>query len=60
MKSATERHNKIYSYRMDLRLPQDKNVEDPKQFIRKFMSSYTNNLSRKKLDPDYVVKMGTG
>ncbi len=61
MEAAVNRHNKVLSYRLDIRMPE---VEDkakikktPKKFIKDFMSSYTNKLARMKLDPDYVVKM---
>ena len=61
IESCVKRHNKVYSWRMDIRLPKDSekvNVEkNPRKFIKDFLNSYTNNLARKGLDPDYVVKM---
>ena len=61
MESAVKRHNKIFSYRMDIRMPEDddkaKIKKPPKKFIKDFLNSYTNKLARKGLDPDYVVKM---
>ena len=57
MEAYSQRHNKVYSWRMDLRLPDGKQHENPKGFISSFMNSYTNNLSRKHLDPEYAVKM---
>lgn len=61
LKSCVNRHNKVFSCRMDIRLPQDRNQaktkKEPKKFIGDFMSVYTNDLARKGYDPDYVVKM---
>jgi Inovirus Gp2 len=58
LEAATSRHNKVYSWRMDIRLPQSKDIQKhPKRFIRSFMSAYTKKLSRRKCDPDYAVKM---
>ncbi len=58
LECATSRHNKVYSWRMDIRLPQDKDIQKcPNEFIKRFMGSYTKKLARKKLDPDYAVKM---
>jgi len=57
LEAYSQRHNKVYSWRMDLRLPDGEAKENPKKFIGSFMNSYTNNLSRKHLDPEYVVKM---
>lgn len=58
LESATTRHNKILTWRMDIRLPQSRDIsKPPKEFIRSFMNSYTNKLARNGLDPDYVVKM---
>ncbi len=58
LEAATSRHNKVLSWRMDIRFPQGKDIQKrPNEFIKSFMSSYTKNLARKKLDPDYAVKM---
>lgn len=61
LESCVKRHNKVFSWRMDIRLPQDhekvKVEKSPRKFIKDFLNSYTNNLARRKLDPDYVVKM---
>ena len=57
LETMVERHNKVLTFRMDIRLPQESTVNNPTRVISSFMSSFTNNLSRKKLDPGYVVKM---
>lgn len=61
MNSAVERHNKVFSWRMDIRMPVDEDKakvkKTPKKFIKDYMSSYTNKLARAGLDPDYAVKM---
>ena len=54
-------HNKVVYFRFDLRLPAYRtySIEEAKEFIRRFMNSYTKRLSRKPqpLDPAYAVKM---
>jgi hypothetical protein len=61
MESAVKRHNKVFSWRMDIRMPEDEDKakikKTPKKFINDFMNVYSNKLARKGLDPDYVVKM---
>jgi hypothetical protein len=61
IESCVNRHNKVFSWRMDIRFPKDhvkvKVEKSPRKFIKDFLNSYTNNLARRELDPDYVVKM---
>ncbi len=58
MENMTQRHNKVYSYQMDLRVP--KNValnKTPKQVACSFMSAYCKKLARQKIDSEYIMKM---
>lgn len=61
LESCVDRHNKVFAWKMDVRMPKDKNKvkveKEPNKFISDFMSAYTNKLAREGLDPDYVVKM---
>lgn len=58
MKNMTERHNKVYSFRMDLRMPRDVKLDKtPKQVACKFMSAYCKKLARQKVDSEYIMKM---
>ena len=61
MDAAVKRHNKVFSWRMDIHMPVSndkvKVKKAPREFIKEFLSCYTNKLARMGLDPDYVVKM---
>jgi len=58
MEKMTQRHNKVYSYRMDLRIPQGVKLDkSPKQIACNFMSAFTKKLARQKIDSEYIMKM---
>jgi hypothetical protein len=58
MKSITDRHNKVYSWRMDLRMPDEVELDKPpKQVACNFMSSFCKKLARRKIDSEYIMKM---
>ena len=58
MESMVERHNKVYSFRMDLRMPQNTELQStPKEIARKFMSAFCKKNARNKIDTEYVMKM---
>ena len=58
MENITQRHNKVYSFRMDLRIPEDVKLDKtPKQVACKFMSAYCKKLARQKIDSEYIMKM---
>lgn len=58
MENMTQRHNKVYSFRMDLRMGESgKRDKTPKQIASKFMSAFTKKLARQKVDSEYIMKM---
>jgi len=58
MENMTQRHNKVFSYRMDLRMPKDVKLDKaPKQIAQNFMSTYCKKLARQKIDSEYIVKV---
>lgn len=58
MENMTQRHNKVYSFRMDLRMPKDVKLDKtPKQVACAFMSAYCKKLARQKIDSEYIMKM---
>jgi protein GP2 len=57
LETSTSRHNKIYSWRMDIRLPKNKPIDNPGKTFSKLMSAFTKKLSRQGLDPAYAAKM---
>ncbi len=56
LNSVIARHNKVLSFRMDLKFPADYSVPADNEIIKKAMSTYTKELSREGLDPQYAVK----
>jgi hypothetical protein len=58
MERMTKRHNKVYSYRMDLRMPHGVKLDKtPKQVACNFMNAYCKKLARQKVDSEYIMKM---
>ena len=58
IENMTQRHNKVYSYRMDLRMPQGIQLDKtPKQVACAFMNAYCKKLARQKIDSEYIMKM---
>lgn len=58
MENMTQRHNKIYSFRMDLRMPEGVELnKSPKQIASSFMSAFSKKLTRQKIDSEYIAKM---
>ena len=54
--SMLARHNKVMAVRMDLRYPADYQGQTGNQNLSDAMRTYTRELSREGLDPQYVVR----
>lgn len=58
MENMTQRHNKVYSFRMDLRMGENVKLDkSPKQVACNFMSAFSKKLTRQKIDSEYIMKM---
>ena len=54
--NTLERHNKVYCYRVDLKYPNDYPEDNSNDAFKHCMSTYTKELSREGLDPQYVAR----
>ena len=54
MDHATQKHNKVLAFRMDLSYPQNHHAPQDNQDISKFMSKFIKQHKRQGIDMDYV------
>lgn len=58
METMLKRHNKIYSFRLGLNMPQGVELNrSPKEIATKFLSVFCRKMARNKVDSEYIMKM---